>query len=1336
MSNSNASSAGSSQYTTDYGSASSYYTTATEYTNDDYYNVLQGPAPGTLVLPCEFVGLESCDTTFNYDETDAWIEHIIVDHLHDRLPSKVACWFCDAYLFDAKAPQVRDRRLNFHIRMEHIREHIAEGKTANDIRPDFHMIDHLRRYRLISEATYNQVKRWHEVSLRPEHMRHVYPHDYIPPERRTTQQERSNRLAIEFPKEERQRKREKKRGHRAASHLQTHLPSSDPPETIDSRTHLPSSDPPETIDSRTHLPSSDPPETIDSRTHLSLDGSHSKAAWTNSGSLLHHSDEGQKRRSNTVPSKHVQRQLCAKKPPDKEGFPFSCRHCGAGFITLDSYQYHLDNRVCGYKDTIPEVFHDEASRVASGALLSQPFSDSDYGTGSHFRKALTDSTPILPIKSEPNQSRVNPGGFSPSEGDDDDIQTVYTEVPDTSDMGTRSYVTAFAEDLFNQIGAESLDEKVFEDLSSILPALLKVLALNFGHEAPSQAHRDVMVFVHKHRGAIATCFKENYHRTKESDVDSNIAQEPRPTEVMDRWVASPNETEFEDLDMEVPSDTSPIDDEPMRLSRASPDTLQTIRETILANMPRKNRVSRKSSSQGVKATYIVDWDVIGFLQGQDYDLPDAEAVANAITLTGAHSYVQALNCVGYMKQMWPSTGTNTLKLLQGMLKSHGNRWQLSVNNPGKMKLEAYIVGKLVVVKAVGISEFVVEIGEQLAWLGAALRASPLDAGVVHCTPFVDQPSSVYDELSGATCTIKYNTQICEAKAQQNGQCWQNLFRNPVVARGYPILRRDKAETGLEMPLNMLTALARARYIDTFNSKVFIKGFSTMLVPTKQSDDLLTWHLLYNKHPEERISYLDCHLEHVDITVADLEKCRHILGWCSDAVSIIGTTQAKYNINKSGLPNVRTGYALEKVEVSGGYFVTGTAVFSLGNKEQPVHISRFGYLDKMQWVSSKHFVFWDEEEKRGWLVNGAGALLHILRASLEHSKRMFQSAWLLDPDALSDETGQSPLEVLISDKNRDLKLYIDKTEVYEEETRDTQTNHTVSRRHTRYYRLEDRIEHIYNIMEKLIDHRADAERRTGLQINVRPCPQLEGWDFKDLVMDGSPLLARAAQLQPFSKGWADFTRAIRAVTLFGRGYGDLIQPKFAGETVVRCPRWSLLPSMKYYLAACVSDLQKIMENTGDPNSNPRLLCKNIIWPTNRVTFDQCPCTSDNTGKHHDPVQVLSTLKFTLESNIQPPTELKSQGAVIFSHRMNLPRHWKDSSDLTTINKQNDGGLSSSRDSPNSNSTYGSSSAMNTLVNMRPTTESASPTGAPQEGFLGSLKHLLPSIGFLISGRAKS
>ncbi|KAI2471201.1 hypothetical protein F4781DRAFT_387664 [Annulohypoxylon bovei var. microspora] len=57
---------------------------------------------------------------------------------------------------------------------------------------------------------------------------------------------------------------------------------------------------------------------------------------------------------NTQPYEyHVQKQVCTKQPPSKEGFPLACKHCGAGFLTKVGQQYHIANHVCGEHGTMP-----------------------------------------------------------------------------------------------------------------------------------------------------------------------------------------------------------------------------------------------------------------------------------------------------------------------------------------------------------------------------------------------------------------------------------------------------------------------------------------------------------------------------------------------------------------------------------------------------------------------------------------------------------------------------------------------------------------------------------------------------------------------------------------------------------------------------------------------------------------------------------------------------------------------------------------------------------------------------------------------------------------------
>src|SRR2546421_2457706 len=186
-------------------------------------------------------------------------------------------------------------------------------------------------------------------------------------------------------------------------------------------------------------------------------------------------------------------------------------------------------------------------------------------------------------------------------------------------------------------------------------------------------------------------------------------------------------------------------------------------------------------------------------------------------------------------------------------------------------------------EAVGTGDSVAEIGEQLAWLGAALRSSPYELGVAYCTPFISDirvrnaPTleSVTQPWTDMFCKIDFIvTEGEEHLGPSNGQCWYNLFRNPIVAKGYPIPHRSERDIGLEIPLNIMATLAQARRATTFAGNVYIKGFCTMLFPTKQVGDLVVWHLLFNEDGSH-ISYVDSRIRntlgehHENISVFDL-----------------------------------------------------------------------------------------------------------------------------------------------------------------------------------------------------------------------------------------------------------------------------------------------------------------------------------------------------------------------------------------------------------------------------------------------------------------------------------
>ncbi|RKU47534.1 hypothetical protein DL546_005618 [Coniochaeta pulveracea] len=114
------------------------------------------------VLWCELRDLCGCPAEFSIADTDLWIEHHRVDHLGDRFPSRLVCWFCDHVPF--VAAHKRDRYSNFVNRMQHIRQHIwDEYKVPDDMRPDYLMITHLRELGIISKDVYDTAMGYSEL---------------------------------------------------------------------------------------------------------------------------------------------------------------------------------------------------------------------------------------------------------------------------------------------------------------------------------------------------------------------------------------------------------------------------------------------------------------------------------------------------------------------------------------------------------------------------------------------------------------------------------------------------------------------------------------------------------------------------------------------------------------------------------------------------------------------------------------------------------------------------------------------------------------------------------------------------------------------------------------------------------------------------------------------------------------------------------------------------------------------------------------------------------------------------------------------------------------------
>lgn len=356
--------------------------------------------------------------------------------------------------------------------------------------------------------------------------------------------------------------------------------------------------------------------------------------------------------------------------------------------------------------------------------------------------------------------------------------------------------------------------------------------------------------------------------------------------------------------------------------------------------------------------------------------------------------------------------------------------------------------------------------------------------------------------------------------------------------------------------------------------------------------------------------------------------------------------ANYHIGSCGPSKPHVDCILADTGVFRGRGITSGSQYLAGKKDTPEHISHRegdGYIPMLKWLAKKFVILWDEQDKRGWLVSGTSALLHLVRAFLVTESTDDFGDYLITKndqileDALKMHRANSANHILANDGNKKLKIYPEK---------DT------------YIFFEDQVKKFFNILEKLMDHQADIAGMNGQNLESLCVPRkhLEGWDFMTLVQENDPFYPRVTTLETTGKGWVDFTRAIHAVTLFGRGFGNIIQP--ANDT--SCQDWAVLPKGKYYLATAMYDLRWIIKNR--PMDNPRELGDNILWYNPDEILGSCKCPCPEKKGNCNPVQVLFPPSCSSALPLgSTPLELKDHGAVIFGHNDSFKWVWPDIGD---------------------------------------------------------------------------
>ncbi|CAG9984016.1 unnamed protein product [Clonostachys byssicola] len=670
-------------------------------------------------------------------------------------------------------------------------------------------------------------------------------------------------------------------------------------------------------------------------------------------------------------------------------------------------------------------------------------------------------------------------------------------------------------------------------------------------------------------------------------------------------------------------------------------------------------------------SFGLEWDLKKFIIDQEYVNSGTIILEHILCVTGTRRCAQATTVQEYFEQTWPGGYHPLISLLNKFLSStQCASCDLELPDGTSLSITQGQSQCFIVVR--GGFEFVAEIGEQLGWLASALRPSELPEGVLSCVPQISSidlhGQSTYkgNITINASCRITFSmNRINDSNPLLPGFCWANMFRNPVVVAGYPIRHRDQGDTGLEIPLEAMAGLVQSNQVFSIDGNIMLKGFCSLLVVTAIITDTAMWHFLFNADGE-RISYCDTRLEgpegmrivtHKGLELKDLESRRHVVGWCSSVREFTGHPQAGFGVKRSILPHFPSSIVIDRLYVEGGFHVIGGISVSPGKRDKPLRLAKArGNLAKLEWIYSQALVLMDVDDRRAWLVDGASGLLHLVRASIEQnrnhpaykSKWKFSGALKLEGDdclGLGGDHGVTAVEILGNTENLNVQLYVD-------DVRPDASGQLVEVP----YCLRDKVQEILPHLEALIDKQAEVAAQDGYWIRS-PSKLLEkslaGWDFWDIAGPAGPVQRRIYHLQASGHGWVDYIRSIKAVTIFGRGFGELLEP----EKQKLCPNWMTVPKNKDYLGTSIATLKHI-----DASSNTQLvdqgsIATDIKWLSQATLFSPCACLDPNGAKpsnHHDPVQLLLPKGLNLHLDI-PSTclsitigSIEHNGAVVFGH----------------------------------------------------------------------------------------
>ncbi|KAK4204762.1 hypothetical protein QBC40DRAFT_249828 [Triangularia verruculosa] len=647
-----------------------------------------------------------------------------------------------------------------------------------------------------------------------------------------------------------------------------------------------------------------------------------------------------------------------------------------------------------------------------------------------------------------------------------------------------------------------------------------------------------------------------------------------------------------------------------------------------------------SRSTLFRATFDSDWKPVEFLRTQfDGRLP---SVGSMVSVTGSALYAYATSCEEYMATTWPDSGMEFLSKLHQFLDEEVKGSDMvppsqpddtspvesEDHNSPSVSFSLSLNGSLTATIN-GTMATVIDVAQQLAWLSAALGTSPADhEESTYCKTSLTVSND--SKETRETC-FKISRSFEEIPVAEKTVCWLPLFSNATVAWGFLTPAR-LGGVGLEISVPLMASLTGARHAVEYQNGIVLKGLSTMLVPTNCTRigprRCVQWHFIFQKNESRRLSYqygiAQCQnrvfLEQLDLS--SLTSIRAFVGWCSSVEMKLGHVNVDYeNIRYSGAQEVGNGLRVRGGSLGFQQFALAQVDFTLGAKDGRCHFQRRGPYDRLVEIAERTYILLlDTGTRRAWLVPASGVLMHVA----QHRNKL--NPYISGGTRVIFEDRPSFKEQLLFNCSTNLS---DETQ----------------------YHFKDMITSVWSILEFLLDQTVKSETNSGLDILSPFERAIEGYEFKDVVQERSPLRRKKWKLREGAGRWPALIKDINTLVLFASGLGDLIKP--SATQVGLCRMWKTVPNNKDYLVTTIKIVLDLYEVAGCEETRQYITTRSQLrWHQGEgaLLFEDC-LHPDFHSCLCNRVQRLVTRGFM--GKIEVPGHLEENGAIIFGKQRASP-----------------------------------------------------------------------------------